>query len=345
MQNVRNLLRVIAALALAAAVFLVFVVTDVTRRPAATAETPVRITVGEGASFAAVLDDLRRHGLVGRAWTFEFFARVLGHDRRIKRGTYEFRPGTAPVDVLRALVRGDVLSVRITLPEGYTSWQVAGALRPAGVDSIAMLAAIRDPELIAALRVPVPTLEGYLFPDTYLVPYGSTARDVVGQMLHRLAAAWTPADERRAGELAMTRHGVLTLASIIEAEARVAEERPRVAAVYHNRLARGMRLEADPTVAYAMGGFRGRLYYKDLRIDSPYNTYRNAGLPPGPICSPGALSIRAALHPAPDERALYFVARGDGGHVFSETLREHNAAVQEARRTRARQSAEAGEAN
>jgi UPF0755 protein len=133
----------------------------------------------------------------------------------------------------------------------------------------------------------------------------------------------------------MTRHQVLTLASIVEAEARVGDERPRIAAVYHNRIARGMRLEADPTVAYAMGGYRGRLYYKDLAIDSPYNTYRRAGLPPGPICSPGAASIRAALHPTPDERALYFVAGGDGRHVFSETLHDHNRAVQAARRNRA----------
>lgn len=340
MQSMRTVFRLIIALAFAAAVLLAFVVTDVTRRPRATGGEPVRITVEQGEGFASVLADLRQHGLVRRAWTFKFFAQVLRHDRNIKRGTYEFLPGTPPVDILRALVRGDVLSVRVTVPEGYTSWQIAGAFQPAGVDSASLLAAIRDPELLTALRVPVPTLEGYLFPDTYLVPFGSSAGDVVGQMLHRLSEEWTPADERRAGELGMSRHQALTLASIIEAEARVAEERPKVSAVYHNRLARGMRLEADPTVAYAMGGFRGRLYYKDLKIDSPYNTYRNSGLPPGPICSPGASSIRAALHPDPDEPALYFVARGDGRHVFSSTLREHNAAVQEARRARSRQAME-----
>jgi UPF0755 protein len=342
MRSIRTVFKVIIVMALAAAVLLVIVVTDVTRRPGAAGGEAVRVVVAEGEGFAAVLADLQGNGLVKRAWTFEFFARVLGHDRHIKRGTYEFRPGTPPVDILRALVRGDILSVRVTIPEGYTSWQIAGAFRPAGVDSTAVLAATRDPELLAALRVPVPTLEGYLFPDTYLVPFGSTAREVVGQMLHRLAADWTSSDERRAAELGMSRHAVLTLASIIEAEARVADERPKVSAVYHNRLARGMRLEADPTVAYAMGGFRGRLYYKDLKIDSPYNTYRNTGLPPGPICSPGASSIQAALHPDAGERALYFVARGDGRHVFSTTLREHNTAVQEARRARARQSSSGG---
>lgn len=335
----RTIFKVLIALAAAGAIFVVFVVRDVTRAPSGPGGDPVRVTVAEGEGFGAVLAALEEHGLVKRAWTFKFFARVLRDDRNVKRGTYEFRPGTPPVEILRALVRGDVLSVRVTIPEGFTSWQIAGAFDSAGVDSLAMIAAARDPELIAALRVPVETLEGYLFPDTYHVPYGSSAGEVVGQMLHRLSGEWTPAHERRAGELGMTRHEVLTLASIVEAEARIAEERPRVAAVYHNRLARGMRLEADPTVAYAMGGFRGRLYYKDLRIESPYNTYLHAGLPPGPICSPGGASIRAALHPDAAERALYFVARGDGRHVFSESLREHNAAVQAARRERARQAA------
>jgi len=140
----------------------------------------------------------------------------------------------------------------------------------------------------------------------------------------------------RTVESGMTPHEVLTLASIVEAEARVSDERPVIAAVYTNRLRRGMRLEADPTVAYAMGGYKGRLLYADLEIDSPYNTYRNKGLPPGPICSPGEASIRAALYPDPDTDALYFVARGDGSHIFTRTLREHQAAVRKVRSQRGR---------
>jgi UPF0755 protein len=341
MTNVRTILKVLIAVAVMGAAFIVFVVSDVTR-PTGAAGDPVRVTVEEGDAFGTVLARLQREGLVRRGWTFTFFARVLGHDRDIRRGTYEFVPGTPPVDILRALVRGDVLSIKVTVPEGFTSWQIATVFEPAGVDSLAMTAQIRNPELIAALRVPVASLEGYLFPDTYRVPFGSGADDVVGQMLHRFSEAWTPEYDRRAAEIGLTRHQVLTLASIVEAEARAGDERPRVSAVYHNRLARGMRLEADPTVAYAMGGFRGRLYYKDLKIDSPYNTYLHAGLPPGPICSPGAESIKSALYPDPDEKALYFVARGDGRHVFSVTLKEHNAAVQEARRERARQGQKGG---
>lgn len=337
--NLRSIVRALVVIAVAGALFTAFVVRDMTRRGDAKDAQPVRVTVAEGEGFGHVLADLHEKGLVPRPWTFKFFARVLGHDRHIRRGVYQFTPGTPPSDILSALVNGDILQVKVTIPEGYASWQIAAAFLPAGVDSVSMRNAIADPELLTAMRVPVPTLEGYLFPDTYHIPYGSNADDVVGQMIHRLNSAWSASDEARAAQLGMTRHQVLTLASIIEAEARVDEERPRVSAVYHNRLARGMRLEADPTVAYAMGGFKGRLYYKDLKVESPYNTYTHAGLPPGPICSPGSASIRAALYPAAGEDALYFVARGDGRHVFSSTLREHNAAVQQARRERARQAA------
>jgi UPF0755 protein len=211
-------------------------------------------------------------------------------------------------------------------------WQVAGAFDSTGVDSSSLLAVVTDAEVARAHEIPAATLEGYLFPDTYRVPFGTSARQLADLLVMHSREAWSDDFERRARELAMSRHQVLTLASIVEAEARVSDERATIAAVYHNRLRKNMRLEADPTVAYAMGGFRGRLYYKDLAIESPYNTYRRTGLPPGPICNPGEASIRAALYPAEGVAALYFVARGDGRHVFSATLREHNAAVAEARR-------------
>lgn len=316
-----------------------YVVQDLGRGVSATGEA-VRVTVAPGAAFEAVVRELVEAGLVRRAWTLEFFARATRQDRQVQRGTYEFTRGTPALDILRRLVEGDVLAVRVAVLEGFTMWQVAAALEPAGVDSTAMMAAMRDPDLVRALKVPTETLEGYLFPDTYEVPFGSDARDIVAQMLTRFHGVWTREYDRRAGELGMTRHQVLTLASIVEAEARVPDERPLVAAVYHNRLRIGMKLDADPTVAYAMGGYRGRLYYKDLAIDSPYNTYRRAGLPPGPIGNPGEGSIRAALYPDASARALYFVARGDGRHEFSETLKEHAAAVA---RSRAQRGAQAGE--
>ncbi len=311
-----------------------WVAKDMQKRGRDTGER-VRITVGEGATFSAVVYDLAARGLVPRAWTLKLFARVTGDDRRVQRGTYEFASGTPPVDILRALVHGDVLAVLVTIPEGFNMWQVAGAYDSAGVDSASLLSALNDAELARSFEIPASTLEGYLFPDTYRIPFGTTARQIAEHMAARAREAWSSEYERRARDIGMSRHEVLTLASIVEAEAHAPDERATIAAVYHNRLKKHMRLEADPTVAYAMGGFRGRLFYKDLEIDSPYNTYRNAGLPPGPICNPGDASIRATLYPADGVHALYFVARGDGRHVFSNTLREHNAAVREARRNHA----------
>jgi UPF0755 protein len=324
-----SMLVVVAILAFGA-----WVAKDVQKRGRDTGER-IRITVGEGATFSAVVHDLAARGLVPRAWTLKLFARVTGDDRRVQRGTYEFAAGTPPVDILRALVHGDVLAVLVTIPEGFNMWQVAGAYDSAGVDSASLLSAVTDAELARSFEIPASTLEGYLFPDTYRIPFGSTARQIAEHMAARARAAWSSEYERRARDIGMSRHEVLTLASIVEAEAHAPDERATIAAVYHNRLKKHMRLEADPTVAYAMGGFRGRLFYKDLEIDSPYNTYRNPGLPPGPICNPGEASIRATLYPADGVHALYFVARGDGRHVFSNTLREHNAAVREARRSRA----------
>jgi UPF0755 protein len=338
MPRTRLTLLILGALALAFLAFGAFVVVDVTRAPAATGER-VRVTVSRGQAFGGVVDGLVARGLVRRGWTLRFFAQTLHHDRRIHRGTYEFAVGTPPVQILRAMVRGEILAVRVTVPEGFTTWQIAGAFEAAGVDSVELLGATRDAELRHLWRIPSESLEGYLFPDTYKVPFGSRARDVVTQLLERFAIRWTPELERRAAAMGLTRHEALTLASVIEAEAQVPDERPVVSAVYHNRLRRGMRLEADPTVAYAMGGYRGRLFYKDLDVDSPYNTYRHGGLPPGPICSAGLSAIRAALYPDSTVTALYFVARGDGRHVFSTTLAEHNTAVRRSRRERAQSPA------
>jgi UPF0755 protein len=311
-----------------------FVVLDLRRGAGDGVGGRVRVTVAPGAPFASVVDSLAVKGLIRRKWTLTFFALATRADRDVGRGTYEFARGTPPLDILRAFVNGDVLSVSVTIPEGYTMWQVAAAFRAAGADSIAMMRAIADSGLAGSLRIPTGNAEGYLYPDTYRVPFGSDARDIVTQMLTKFDSVWTPGFDRRAREISMTRHEVMTLASIVEAEARIPEERPRVSAVYHNRLRMGMKLDADPTVAYAKGGYRGRLYYKDLALDSPYNTYRHAGLPPGPIGNAGLASIRAALYPDSSSRALYFVARGDGYHEFSKTLKEHAAAVRRARAAR-----------
>jgi len=332
---------VIRVLAVAAALAVGFVGTvwiDVHRAPADNAGEVVRVTVPAGQPFALLVHRLQGRGLIRSARVLRLYAAATRADRHIHTGTFEFTVGERPVDILRRLVEGDILRVSVTVPEGYAMWEIAGSFRAAAIDSVDMLAAIRNPAERQRREIRAPSLEGYLFPDTYQVAWGATAGEVVEQMLARMDRVFDAELIQLLSEREMTPHEVLTLASIIEAEARVASERPVISAVYHNRLARGMRLEADPTVAYAMDGYRGRLLFRDLEIDSPYNTYRNMGLPPGPICSPGEASIRAAVSPADDVDALYFVARGDGSHVFSRSLREHRQAVEAARRERRAQA-------
>jgi UPF0755 protein len=205
-----------------------------------------------------------------------------------------------------------------------------------GIPADSFLAAAADSTLLRRAGVTGRNLEGYLYPSTYYVPVGAGARDVVRQMLAQFEAAWQPTWEVRLESLGLTRHELVTLASIIEGEVRRDEDRPYVASVYHNRLRRGMRLQADPTVIYALGR-RRRLFERDYQRPSPYNTYLIDGLPPGPIGQPSAASIEAALYPARTD-FLYLVARPDGRHIFSRTLAEHRRAVREIRRSASRGS-------
>ncbi len=295
---------------------------------------PIMLTVRKGDSFSLVVRELRKRHLVKRPWAINVYAFIKRYDRRIQTGTYRFQLGERPKDILERLVSGDVLKVVITIPEGFTLRQIAGVLREqAGMDPGDFSEAASDSILLANAGIEGSSLEGYLFPDTYHVPWGSDARAVIEMMLRQCDAVFDERLKQRAEEIGMTRHEVLTLASIVEAETRLPEERSLVSAVYHNRLRRRMRLEADPTVAYAKGEYKGRLLYEDLLINSPYNTYLHYGLPPGPICSPGRASVLAALYPDSSSGVLYFVARGDGSHIFSLTLREHQAAIREVKGT------------
>ena len=303
-------------------------------RPDAADPTPVTFQVERGEPLGRVLRRLSDRGLVVHRRPVAIYAWARGFDKRIHAGTYRFTPGERAGEILDKLVRGDVYKVAVTIPEGYMQREIAGVLAAqVGIDSIAF-AGQTAMSLPADAGIEGTVLEGYLFPDTYLIPWGLGPTDIAAVMVGRLTDVFDDASASRVDETGLTRHEVLTLASIIEAEARLTEEMPTISAVYHNRLAIGMRLEADPTVAYAMGGYRGRLFYKHLEIDSPYNTYKNAGLPPGPICSPGAAAIHAALYPDATCQAMYFVARGDGGHIFSTTLQDHLAAVRKVRQVR-----------
>ena len=290
-----------------------------------------RVTVPSGASLRLAADSLEAAGVVGSAKLFSVYAKVTGRDRSIKAGTYILDRRASWDEIVDALVAGKGIVLTLTIPEGWDIKTIVPASsRVMKVPAAELDSAVRDTALIRRLNVPIPTLEGYLFPETYLLPESSDARPIVRRLVAEFERRWKPEWNTQLEKLGMTRHQVMTLASIIEKEARVATERPTISAVYHNRLKIGMMLQADPTVLYALGRHENRVLYRHLEVQSPYNTYRNVGLPPGPIASPGLASIEAALFPA-DVPFMYFVAHPDGHHEFRTTAREHNEAVRQMR--------------
>jgi UPF0755 protein len=216
---------------------------------------------------------------------------------------------------------------QVTIPEGLAGQQIAELLADRGlVDRDRFVSLLRDRETLGRFGLEGESLEGYLFPDTYRVVKGLNEEAIAQRMVRRFQEMFGPEEQARARELQMTVPEVVTLASLIEREAHVPEERPLISSVFHNRLRRGMPLQSDPTVMYALSRFSGRLTKANLQAPSPYNTYLRQGLPPGPIANPGRASIMAALYPA-SSRYLYFVSKNDGTHAFSTTLREHDARV------------------
>jgi len=294
---------------------------------------PVRIDVASGTALHDVAGALHARGVIRHPWIFERYAVLARFDRQIRSGEYEFVAGESYVRILERLRRGDILQVRVTIAEGLTNREIANLVgAKLHFDPEAFLALTYDAALIHQYNVDSPSLEGYLFPDTYYFPSKSTPSQVMEMLLQRFFTAWTSAHEERARALGMTRGQVLTLASIIESEVLVRAESRHISAVYHNRLKQNMLLQADPTVLYALGGTQRRVLFRDLAVESPYNTYLNLGLPPGPICNPGLAAIEAALDPLEGANDLYFVAAQDGSgrHVFSRTFREHLNAKQRA---------------
>jgi UPF0755 protein len=292
-----------------------------------------RLTIPPGATVAAVADTLATHGVVGWPSLFKVYVRLKGAAGDIKAGTYDLPRGAGWSHALEALVAGRVVTIALTIPEGFTVRQIAQRVAPiAGLAEDTVARRLLDPSLADSLGTPGPNLEGYLFPETYRFAQDVPVRAIAAELVARYQALWKP--ERRAAldSIGMSEREIITLASIIQAEARWEDEMPLISAVFHNRLRRGMRLQADPTVQYALESHQRRLLYShiDSVADNPYNTYTHAGLPPGPIGSPGAAAIDAALRPAPVSY-LYFVAREDGHHEFSRSLREHNQAIQRVR--------------
>jgi len=269
---------------------------------------------------------LQSAGVIQSEWQF-LVARALNRGAVLQAGEYRFDKPTSPLDVFHKIARGDVFYYELRIPEGSNIFDIATAVAKLGfISKDTFLTVARDPSLIRDLAPEAPSLEGYLFPSTYRLVRSTTAQQLAREMTGQFQKVW-----KDLGGPATGVNRLMTLASLVEKETAVPTERPEVASVYTNRLAMGMKLDCDPTTIYAAileGRYRGTIYRSDLDNPNPYNTYRNVGLPPGPIANPGIASIKAALQPA-STRYVYFVAKpdGSGAHVFSETLEQHNAAV------------------
>lgn len=294
------------------------------------------VEVPRGATLARVGRILEAEGIVRSARAFELLGRLSGAAPKLHFGEYELSPAMTPREVLTRMVEGRVKTYDVTLPEGLSAREIVDRLVAAGVaERAALETVLSDPGSPHGFGVEGPGLEGYLFPDTYRFPRGLSATEIVGTLVNRFQRAWAPLAPLAAGQ-GLAQRQVVTLASIVEKETGMASERPLVASVFRNRLARGMRLESDPTVIYGIAGFDGNLRRVHLDdFSNPYNTYQIAGLPPGPIASPGEAALRAVVEPAATGY-LFFVARGDGSHVFSERYGDHVRAVNEHQRKGAR---------
>lgn len=295
-------------------------------------ETPpsVWVTIPEGAPLEAVAESLAVHDVIRSAGAFRRYARMGRKHERIRPGTYSLRVGTPMGRVLPVLFEGRPFRKCVVIRAGMRLLDVGALLeRTLGVPIDSFMVGVTDAALRDRVGARGPTLEGYLLPGAYYVPLGGDVREVLAAVLDGFERHWSSAWDAQLDSLGLTRDEIVTLASIIEGEGPLDEDRRLISSVYHNRLAQGMRLQADPTVVYALGEQR-RLYYRDYRVDSPYNTYRVGGLPPSPIGQPSLSSIEAALYPAQSD-FLYFVASRGGHHVFSRTYDEHLTSIREAR--------------
>ena len=290
------------------------------------------VDIPPGTGTAAMARRLADAGVVRSPEAFRLAVWMKGSGRRLQAGEYRFDRPMSPAEVVDKLARGDVYVRAITFREGLTIWDMASVYENAGFGTADdFMAASKRADLIGDIDPEARDLEGYLFPDTYTLPRSATAEQLVERMVAQFRKVLTPELKQQAADRGLTVRELVTLASLVEKETAKPDERTIVAGVYTNRLRIGMGLQCDPTVIYALmlaGRYDGNIRRADLQIDSPYNTYRYAGLPPGPIAAPGAAALHAAANPA-DVPYLYFVSRNDGSHVFSTTLEEHNRAVYE----------------
>jgi UPF0755 protein len=330
----RGCLRQIAFLLAMAALFLGTVIGVASLfQPPSSSTRQVRVEVPRHATVRTIAERLERKGLIRHRYAFMLMARLMGESNNLKAGEYELQPRMPLLEIIDKLARGDATAVWFTVPEGYTVPQVADTLsdlRMVDRGRFLRLAQTDGSRFDVGVKAARPSLEGYLFPDSYKFKKGVTEGAIVAGILKNFHSQVVEGlgEEIHGNDLPLDK--LVILASLIEREARVPEDRPMISAVIRNRLKRKMLLQIDASVLYALGHHKDRVLLTDLKVDSPYNTYKYPGLPPGPICSPGLDSIKAALHPASADY-LYYVARPDGHHIFSTTLAEHNAAIKKAR--------------
>ena len=293
------------------------------------------IIVSRGATFSEVLDSLEANGIITSRWSIKVAARVLDMSSSVMVGKYAFESGVTNHGILAHLRDGTArVLIPISIPEGARMRSVAGRFgRAIDADSTRFMELCTDTAFIRSLGIGAKDLEGYLLPDTYAFHWETDERTLIRDLVGAFQAFYGDSFVARQKELRMTMHQIVTLASIVEGESKRDDERPVIAGVYYNRLKKRMRLEADPTIQYIIQDGPRRLTYRDLEAPSPYNTYRNYGLPPGPVNNPGRMSLRAALFPQ-EHQYLFFVADGFGGHIFTKSFTEHKRAVRDFRKVR-----------
>ncbi len=304
------------------------------------------VQVSEGMSFKAIAATLQKEGIIRYRGYFEIIGRLQGITRKVRVGYYGLGSHMSMWEVLDALRKGKIIEYEVVIPEGYNLYQIGWTLTGTPLissDPDDFIKVATDKNLAHELGIDADRLEGYLFPDTYYLPKGITVRDIAKRMVQRYKDVFSDEMRKRAAEMGFTEHQIVTLASIVEKEAKVDAERKLIAAVYENRLKLGMRLQADPTAVYGLRAWVTNVTTKDLKRQTPYNTYLHKGLPPGPIANPGRSAILATLYPE-NVDYLFFVAQGDGSHFFSKEYGAHTRAVNRyhANKRRAREQARNG---
>ena len=294
----------------------------------------VKVAINQGESLDIISKNLFNKGVITNKRIFQLITKIKGLDTSIPIGTFNLKSVNVNKDIINHLVFGIPERRRITILEGWNSRQLAKHLsNEMGLDYDNIIKTVNDKNFIKSMKIQSESLEGYLYPDTYFFYDGVDEVSVIKRLVRESQVFWNDSNIAMANSMNFSQHEILTLASIIEGEAIYDSERPIISAVYHNRLKRGMKLQADPTIQYVIEDGPRRLLNKDLRIKSPYNTYLYKGLPPGPINSPGFMSLHAALYPQENDY-LYFVAKGDGYHTFSKNEKEHERAKRAFQRVR-----------